>query len=192
LRCGHDASLRSGGSVTELSVTDSSRMTGGDRAMMPLRKYRYWSILLTFQKLIDGARKTTPARGYRLRPSFRRHSARSIVTGSLHWRPSNHPCVCLRHLAWTAPKDAASQSSTTLAKSCPRSSLDPFRQSKRCLFFGFGVSSGRTLALSGYMKGKHKPPQRPSRAPESHAGVLDAQAGQAQFGSAHDRWGDVA
>jgi len=35
LRCGHDASLRSGGSVTELSVTDGSRMTGGDAADHP-------------------------------------------------------------------------------------------------------------------------------------------------------------
>jgi CRP/FNR family cyclic AMP-dependent transcriptional regulator len=33
------------------------------------------------------------------------------------------------------------------------------------------------------MKGKHQPPQRPSRPPESYAGVLDAQAGQAQFGA---------
>jgi len=33
------------------------------------------------------------------------------------------------------------------------------------------------------MKGKQQPPQRPPRAPESRAGVLDAQAGQAQFGA---------
>ena len=47
----HDASpSRSGGSVTELSVTDRYR-GGGDGASMEPSRSRRWSILLTFEKL---------------------------------------------------------------------------------------------------------------------------------------------
>jgi hypothetical protein len=42
----------SGGSVTELSVTEYCRGRGGDRMILPRRNADLWSILLTLEKLI--------------------------------------------------------------------------------------------------------------------------------------------